>query len=502
MLRYILLIFFLVPAFAQEAPETYTYLSKDGLFTFDYPTDWAISEDLAGQISFANNDAALEVGATASGQVLGTFFTPAYLGRFSGTTLVSTPADVLGIVLPSAEYSEAASYGSDDALQAVTLLETGERRAVAFDTGNGVGLVLVDTWGAEYPQYSSTIQQIISSARNAVPLPLPLVQTFTAPDGALRFNYPARWIVTDSSEPGTYFFASSEQAAGSYVGTSGVIQGTVYPPEFLTEKLGFEPDASLLEIAVYVPQIFSQGFTFEAAIPMTVGTRSAYVTAGINGVDIESYIYIVETDKGIGLLLAAGPLVELVQYEPTFETMLATLEFDVPLEVVELAEIPADTPLTQELTLADEHLTFNYPEGWAAAETVPETAYLTNTPNALDRAIVAAPPAPGELQILILSSEFLKSQELDVKAPPLELAQTVITTIFGDMDFAFSEPFEVTFGEFTVIQWEAVNAEIETVGFLIPVRDGAAVMFCGAPSGELYAYRSILPKIAETLRKP
>ncbi|MBZ0309446.1 MAG: hypothetical protein K8I82_25505, partial [Anaerolineae bacterium] len=299
----------LTPVMAQT---TYTYVSKDGLFSFDYPVDWVLSEDIAGQISFANSDNALELGATRAGQMLGTFFTPAYLGRFNGTTLDSTTAEVLAIVLASGDYGEPMPYpyGEWEAVRAISRLETGERTAIAFDTGNGVALALVDTWQTEMPQYADAIQQMIGSVRNASPIALPLVQTFTAPEGVLRFSYPAGWIVSESSEAGSYFFASSEQAAGSYVGTSGVVQGTVYPPDFLSRALGKE-EVTLLEASIYVPQLFSQGFSFEAAIPLRIGTRFGYVTAGINGVDIESYIYMVETEQGIGLLLAAGPMVEL-----------------------------------------------------------------------------------------------------------------------------------------------------------------------------------------------
>lgn len=495
---FLLAIFILTPVMAQT-PDSYTYLSRDGLFSFDYPVDWVLSEDMAGQISFASSDDALELGATGAGQMLGTFFTPAFLGRFNGMTLDSTPAEVLALAVTSGGYGDPIPYGESGALKAVSRQETGERTAIAFDTGNGVALVLVDTWQTEMPQYADALQQMIGSVRNASPIALPLVQTFTAPEGALRFSYPAGWIVAESSEPGSYFFASSEQAAGAYVGTSGVVQGTVYPPDFLTRALANEEEVTLLEASIYVPQLFSQGFAFEAAVPLRIGTRSAYVTAGINGVDLESYIYMIETEQGIGLLLAAGPMVELVQYEPTFEAMLATLEFDVPVETAELAVIPADTPLTQEFTLEDESLTFKFPEVWAAAETVSGTAYLANSLRALDRAMVAAPPASGEIQVLLLSSDFLEAQEVDTDAPPLEVAQAVISSIFGELDFNFSAPFEVELGDIKVIQWEAVNAEVETVGYLIPVKDGMVVLFAGAPIGELYAYRDLLPEIVASM---
>ncbi|MBZ0306261.1 MAG: hypothetical protein K8I82_09350, partial [Anaerolineae bacterium] len=122
-----------------------------------------------------------------------------------------------------------------------------------------------------------------------------------------------------------------------------------------------------------------------------------------------------------------------------------------------------------------------------------------NSLRALGRATVAAPPAPGELQVLFLSSDFLETQEIDVDAPPLEVAQAVISTIFSELDFNFSAPFEVELGDIKVIQWEAVNAEVETVGYLIPVKEGMVVLFAGAPIGELYAYRNILPEIVESV---
>lgn len=499
--KFILIIACLIylPAFAQE-PETFSYSSKDGLFSFEYPTEgWVLAEDYAGQISFANSDDALLNAVQKSGDVLGTFFTPAYLARFSGITFESTTADVLAIVLASAEYTQPERYPLPDALQATTQLENGQRLAVAVNTGHGIALVLVDTWGEEAANYEDVLFQMIGSAHNASAVAMPLAQTFTAPEGLLQFSYPTRWVVTASAEPNTYFFANSEQAAGSYVGTNGVLQGTVYPPEFLTDSLGFEPDASLLEVAVEIPQIFTSDITFQRPDPMTVGTRSAYITSGMNGTDVEAYIYIIETENGIGLMLFAAPLVELIQYEPTFEAMLATLQFDVPLDTVELAEISVDTPLDGEYTLENETLTFAFPETWAAAEMVEGTAYLANSLDALDRSIVAAPPAAGELQILLLSSAFIEAQEIEIEDDPLRVAQTVIDTLFSDTNFQFSPPFQVEGSAF--IQWEAVNAEVETIGYLIPLEDGVAVMFSGAPSGEMFAYRAILLKIAESVRQ-
>lgn len=486
----------------QSEESALTYSSKDGLFSFDYPADWLILESVAGRISFATNESAMENGVQVSGDVLGTIFTPAYLARFNGIKVQAEPRDVLALVLTDGDYADAVDYPLTEAIQATASTDNGQRLAVAFNTGNGVALLMVDTFGEEQTQIDANLLAMMGSALNSSAAMQPLVQTFTAPDGSLQFNYPAGWIVAESAEPGTYFVANSEAAAGSYVGTSGVMQATVYPPEFLTNTLGFPPDASLLEIAVQIPTIFSQDIIFEEAIPITISTRSAYVTAGINSTDLEAYIYMIETDKGIGMMLFAGPMVELIQYEPTFEGMLASLQFDVPVEVTEIPVISADAPLEQTVLLSDETLQFQLPMGWAVAETVEGTAYIANSTDALDRAIVVAPPASGELQILLLNNDFIAAQGIDVKTEPLKVAEAVISTIFGDLDFDFSDPAEIQVAGQKLIQWEAVNPEIETVGYLIPIENGVVVMFCGAPSGELNAYREILPVIARTMERP
>ncbi len=212
-----------MPALAQDG-ETLdaTVESKDGSFSFAYPSGWYVNDFLAPDFFYTVATSAWTVALMTaeeptypSGQVmLNILRPPASRRAFSGEESV-TMDEALTILLSASTNTtifgepEATTIGDYDALIADSTTPQCEFLLIGIDLGNDqFVLASVTAAPGEFSQFEDTVMAILASITYTD------VVAFESPAGDLAFEYPVGWLVLEMTE-------------GTITITNGMLDGTL-----------------------------------------------------------------------------------------------------------------------------------------------------------------------------------------------------------------------------------------------------------------------------------
>jgi hypothetical protein len=252
----------LFPVVAQDSlPLDKTFTSDDGLISFQYPADWAISSNdtrtLMLNISVGTTQDALNKDVVsrssdhfAPGEVRVNLvmMKKADLTSVLNISANASIADVMrGIVKQTGkdtvtfgDISKSTDGDHQSARAAFSAAERGEGFVLLMDYGGDViGGAAVHAAAGELAQWETTAETIVHSltynaavqptAQPATEVPaataLDLTETYTSANHAILFNYPSGWIVTSSDDPSAFLdiaVSSSDSASGKNLGTDDV----------------------------------------------------------------------------------------------------------------------------------------------------------------------------------------------------------------------------------------------------------------------------------------
>jgi hypothetical protein len=522
----LLLILSMIPAMGQDlVPDELpvTYVSQDGQIRLHLPEGWLAEEAAPGEITLTNNpDLATASIITEFGQVAALFQivdasvlptdAPVDLAQMATFFQISASA------ANTLEFSEPApvTISGQDGLRLASIGGQLDQVLYVIDLGDGQYATLIAATAAgglslvertlieilENAVYDPDAETIITELLASGP------QTFVTPDGVLRFEYPAGWVVV--AQNGQINFASSQRtltavsaadvAPGEVGGAILAGPGDVFPVEQPNGPLTAEQVAAFFAgDANQVEPVPEGSLIFGEAQQLTVRDRQIVVRIA-QSEDREQLLVVSDLGgNNFGVVLGLTVPGSAESVVDSLAELAASIELDINApETLAVGDPEAvDLPLPQTYTVEDGTLTFSAPE-WPAREQNNQVLFASE--DSLLDSQTTTDLSPGSALALVYAADTTQTG-LPPNLPFEQRAAIIAENIASAGGVGFTSPVNIRIGDESAVVYEAYSASGEQALVLVNLGDNLTGVLIGfAAVGELAEVEAVLLAVARTLQ--